>query len=129
FKYIVFAMSIGVIILVSQLLEQHNQFNQKKLIVYNIPKTSAMDFISAKSNVLLTDTAFAKNESGLKFRVKNNWAELGMNNTTIISNDFQTNNLTVNSNFIQFYDKRMAIVNENRALKSRELLSLKPLHI
>ena len=127
FKYIVFAMSIGVIILVSQLVEQHNQFNQKKLIVYNIPKTSAIDFISAKTNVLLTDTAFAKNESGLKFHVKNNWTELGMNNTTIISSDFQTNNLTVNSNFIQFYDKRMAIVNENGLLKSRELFSLKPL--
>jgi len=127
FKYLVFAMSLAVILLSLQVVEQYKQFDQKKFIIYDIPKTSAIDFISAKSNVLLTDTAFSKNESGLKFRVKNNWAELGINNTKIISGNFKTNKLIVNENFIQFYEKRMAMVNSGGIIKNKNLLSLKPL--
>lgn len=129
FRYLLFALSLGLIILCSQLVEQYHQNHQKKLIIYNIPKTSAIDFISAKSNVLMTDTAFAHNEGGLKFRVKNNWSELGINNTKIISSNLKTNNLYINNNFIQFCDKRMAVINENGLMNFKNILSLKPLSI
>ena len=129
YKYLMFAMSLAVIILCSQLIEQYRQFNQEKWIVYNIPKTSAMDFISEKSNVFLTDTAFANNKSGLSFRIKHNWWDLGLNNTKIISGNFHSGNLTINNDLIQFDDKRMAIVNEKGPIKNSALLSFKPLSI
>jgi competence protein ComEC len=129
FKYLLFALGLTVIVLCSQLMEQHHQFNQKKLIIYNVPKTSAIDFISAKSNVLFTDTTFAHNESGLLFHVKHNWWDLGINNTKIISTDFQTNNLTVHTNFIQFFDKRMVILNEKGTVDNKVMASLNPLAV
>ena len=64
YRYLVYSMCFAIIILCSQILEQNNQFAQRKMIIYNIPKTSAIDFISSKSNVFLTDSTFAKNESG-----------------------------------------------------------------
>ena len=36
----------------------------------------------------ITDSAFANNESALLFRVKHNWWDLGVKNTSITTTDF-----------------------------------------
>ncbi len=110
YRYLVYSMCFAIIILCSQILEQNNQFAQRKMIIYNIPKTSAIDFISSKSNVFLTDSTFAKNESGLLFRVKHNWWDLGLTNSKVISTEIKTNDLNIKDQFVQFFDKRMAII-------------------
>lgn len=110
FSHLVFVLCFCVAIFISQIIEQQQQFKQKKLIIYNVPKTSAIDFINAKNNVLLTDTAFAHNESRLLFHVKHNWWDLGINNNQIISNNIKTNNLFIKDDFIQFYDKKIALI-------------------
>lgn len=112
FKYLLAALALFIVILCSQIVEQREQFTQRKVIVYNVPKTSAIDFINAKSNVLLTDTAFAHNESRLLFHIKHNWWDLGMNNTQIVSGNIKTQNLAITDNYIQFYNKKIVIVNE-----------------
>lgn len=114
FIYLAGAFCIFIVILCSQVIEQHQQFEQKKLIVYNIPKTNAIDFITAKSNVLLTNKTFATNEYGLLFHIKHNWWDLGINDTKIISDSIRTKNLWVKNNVIRFYDKRIIIVNDNK---------------
>lgn len=113
FKLLFISLSLLLFIGCSQISEQLQQEHQKKFIVYNIPKTSAIDFVSARSNVLLTDTAFAKNEAGLSFRVKNNWYDLGMKRSCIVSQNIRTENLLINSGFIQFYDKHVVLINEH----------------
>lgn len=113
-------------ILSSQLIEQFNQYQQKSFVIYNIPKTSAIDFISAKRNILLTDTAFAKNEKALLYRVKHNLWNLGINNTKIISENIKTNYLSINNNFIQFYDLRMTKIN---AINNFKIVAKDPIHL
>jgi competence protein ComEC len=112
YNYIVYALIATILILCIQIVEQRNEFNQKQLIVYNVPKTSAIDFIGAKANVLLTDSVFAKNESGLLFHVKHNWWELGLNESKIISTNIHLENLSIDDNYIQFYEKRIVILNK-----------------
>lgn len=129
YNYILVALCFAIVILFSQIAEQHEQFNQKKIIVYNIPKTSAIDFISFKNNIFLTDSVFAKNESGLLFRVRHNWWDLGLTNSKIISNNIKTNVLTIKGQFIQFFDKRMAIVNSQDVFKKYSFSSLKTIHV
>lgn len=110
------AFSVMIALLVSQLIEQRQQFRQQKFIVYNIPKTSALDFISAKENVLLTDTAFAKNKSGLQFNIQTNWCNLGIDHTTIVSGNIRTNALNIHNNCIQFNRKRLLIINSRETI-------------
>lgn len=129
YNYILVALCFGILILCSQIAEQHDQFNQKKMIIYNIPKTSAIDFISSKNNVFLTDSVFAKNESGLLFRVKHNWWDLGMNNSKVVSDKIQTNNLCIKNNFVQFYDKRMVIIETKSLFKISPQLIVRPLAV
>ena len=118
-KYLVYALGVMIIIFVSQLLEQQQQFRQQKLIVYNIPKTSAIDFISAKQNVLLTDSAFAKNKSGQQFNIKTNWCNLGIDHTTIVSGNIRTNSLNIHNNSIQFRQKRLLIINSKESIHTK----------
>lgn len=117
FSLLIYAFSLTIVILFSQIVEQRQQVQQKKIIVYNIPKTSAMDFISSNNNVLLTDSAFANNESALLFRVKHNWWDLGITNSTIKTNDFSTTNLIIKKNYILFYSKKIVIINEQSKFK------------
>jgi competence protein ComEC len=118
YSYLVAALALCVIIFCSQIREQFYQYQQKKFIVYNVPKTSAIDFIHSKSNTLLTDSAFAKNESGLLFRVKHNWWDLGLNNNRITSTNIKTNHLSINNNFIQFFDKRIVLIDKKPKKKA-----------
>lgn len=108
--YLMYSLSFCIAILVSQTIEQYHEFIQKKIVVYNVPKTSAIDFINSKSNILLTDSAFAQNKSGLLFHVKHNWWDLGLNNNNIISENFETRIFKNKNNFIQFLDKRMVVL-------------------
>ncbi|HLC82907.1 MAG TPA: ComEC/Rec2 family competence protein, partial [Bacteroidia bacterium] len=112
YYFLIYSLSFCVFILISQVVEQQIQFNQKKIVVYNVAKTTAIDFVNSKQNVLLTDSVFAKNDSRLLFHVKHNWWDLGMNNSQIISENFTTENLIVKSNFIQFFDKRLFVLNK-----------------
>ncbi len=129
FKYLLYALVLTAVILSIRIAEDYQHSGQKKLIVYNIPKISAVDFISAKSNVLLTDTALANHESALLFHVKHNWWELGLSNSTVITSSITAENIKIKNNFIQFMDKRIAVLNDKSELKNAEKLSAQPINL
>lgn len=112
YKFLIFSLSFCVVILISQVVEQQMQFNQKKIVIYNVAKTTAIDFVNTKQNVLLTDSVFAKSDSRLLFHVKHNWWDLGMNKSKIISEDFISESLYIKNNFIQFFNKRLYVLNK-----------------
>ncbi|MGZ4076933.1 MAG: hypothetical protein ACXVDW_05215, partial [Bacteroidia bacterium] len=115
--YLIYALAGTILILCIQVSEQFHEFNQKEIVVYNIPKTSAVDFITGKNNILLTDSVFAKNESAILFHIKHNWWELGLNSNKIYSENIHSGCLAVENNFVQFYDKRMVILNNKFSVK------------
>ena len=109
-RYLRYACCTAILMLISQLYEQRQQFHQKKFIVYNIPKTSAIDFISAKTNVLFTDPAFAKNESGLQFNIRNNWYNLGINSPKIVAGNIRSSAHTIDNRMVCFHGKTILLV-------------------
>ena len=117
------------ILLINLTVEQFKESHQKKFIVYNIPKVSAMDFISGKNNVFITDTIFAKDDKRLLYHVKHNWWDSGINETKITSTDIETNNLTIINNYIQFYTKRIVVINNQYNTKHLGILDLQPIII
>jgi competence protein ComEC len=111
-KYVFYAFTMMILILCSQILEQYQQSNQRKLIIYNIPKTSAIDFISSRSSTLLTDSLFAQNESSQLFHVKHNWWDLGINKYNIITNEKGAEG----TELIKFRNKNILIINKRAPL-------------
>jgi len=127
YKILIFSLAVMVFVLFIQIIEQHEQLKQKKMVIYNVPKTSAVDFISGKQNVLLADSLFANNESRLLFHVKHNWWDLGVSSNQIVVADFKNEQLKIKNNAIQFYDKTMVIVNKNSKLVKNVDASIEPL--
>ncbi len=127
--FLIVAASSALVLLSSFTVRQYNEYHQKRFIVYNIPKVSALDFISAKSNVLLTDTVFAKDADGLLYHIKHNWWDKGINKTKIISSDIDNNNLMIRSNYIIFYNLRIVIITNKPELKLMGKLTIEPIQI
>jgi competence protein ComEC len=109
YMYLLLSCSALLVMLFVQIVEQQKEFSRKRIVVYNISKTSAIDFIDSKSNVLFTDSALAYNQSALLYNVKHNWWNLGVTNSKIITDNYTNKHLFIHHNFIQFYNKRIVI--------------------
>jgi len=121
----IYAIGLAIILAVSFSIKNYKRINQRKFIVYNINKTSAYDFIDGKQNFLLSDSLLLNDEKKQQFHLQNNWDRSGLNNTTTLdltssdSHEFQNHFIYKRNNFIQFGNKRIAILNrKNSYLKN-----------
>lgn len=116
-KFARYFFIILIFLLAYQIFESHLQRKQKKFVVYNISKTSAIDFIDGRKNYLLSDSSFINNESRILFHVRHHWWDLGLRDNLFF--DFQRTkeikgkNLFLQDGFAQFHEKRFAFINKN----------------
>jgi len=115
-EYLRLTLVAVILFLLIQCLDSFQESRQKKIVVYNIPKTVAYDFISGKNTVFIGDSSLTNNNSQMLFHIKHNWWDLGVDQQQIIAsekiNNHRDNYLFARNGFIQFYDKRIAIVSE-----------------
>lgn len=111
-RFLYLALCSVILILFSQIIEQSLQFHQHKFIVYNIPKTTAIDLISSRHNTLFTDSSLANNNSALLFHIKHNWWDLGMEKSSIITGNSSSSEVLISNNIIEFNDKKIIVVKE-----------------
>ena len=129
YNYLLVTMGLLILLLGFQIVEQNEQGYQKKIIVYNVPKSTAIDFVGARNAVLFVDTALANNEKLISYQIKNNWSDMGIKHSMIISDNFKNFDLIIKDKFAQFYDKRIAILSDfNLDYKKRSIPS-KPLYV
>ena len=133
-KYNWFRLGLISIILFFGLLifEKNQNFNNRKIIVYNIDKISAYNFIDKTDNVLISDFNKKSDHKNLMFFIKNNWLSLGLENEKIVdlkklnpkyifSNIIAVDNRNIflKNKFIDYYGKRLLILNDKNQLKHR----------
>ncbi|MGE0561122.1 MAG: ComEC/Rec2 family competence protein [Flavobacteriales bacterium] len=107
-------------------LDNYKLLNQKKLIIYNIPKHTAINFIDGDDNILVADQKLLQAENKLNFHVQNNWIDKGvetekivnieqLKKTHLLSNIYKIDNkhLFTKNNYFQFYNKQVVIVDNN----------------
>lgn len=127
-QYLRYTMVLVIAFFGIQLLESYQEINQKKFIVYNIPKISAYDFIQGKQVLLLADSSLIYNDSRLLFHLKHNWYDLGIKQQTMLNNKtvkkWGNNALFVKDNFVQFYHKRIAIINALSTKNTKEKINV-----
>jgi len=115
-KYIFITLTTLVLLLTLQTAESHAIKKQKTIIVYNIPKIAAYDFINGKQTVFIGDSFLIHNPSRMLFHIKHNWWDRNVTDYKTLEvgkgNNFSDKNLSVKHNFIQFKNKIIAIVNK-----------------
>ena len=107
--------SLAAILLSANLAyETFVQNQQKSVIVYHVPNQRAIDFIDGTKNYMIADSSLTSDWSKMLFHIKHNWWESGVHKHQYISEKekLETPNLWNNRGFIQFHDKRIAIVDQ-----------------
>jgi len=107
---------IAIVIASSLGLKNLNSLMQKKMIVYNLNKSSAIDLIAGQQHTLICDSLLKDNSKLISTHLMNNWNLLKLYDPDYYRIDSHKadsvkENVLIESNFIQFYDKRLAIVN------------------
>jgi hypothetical protein len=91
---------------------------QNKLIVYDINKNSAVDFISGNTNYLFTDNKLINDENSIRFNVLQNWYWMGAVNNKFVDiyskERLEENDIVkcANENYLLFQNKRIGIVGD-----------------
>lgn len=117
-RYLKYGLALIIILLGFQVVEGYKEANQRKLIVYNVSKTSAYDFIDGRVHLLLTDSSLINDENKLLFHIRHNWWDMGIKNENMVdiqqmSMVAEQGNLFIKDNLLQFYDKRLVLIKES----------------
>ncbi len=118
FKYLLIGSLLLSTFLILNLVFSYGTNNNKKLIVYNINKHTAIGFIDKSNNFILGNTELISDEHKLLFHVQNYW----INNAAkpyqsidimTIENKPPSGNLFRCGNYFQFYNTRLAVINHH----------------
>jgi len=130
-KYNWFRLSLISIILFLGLLilEKTQNLSNRKIIIYNIDRISAYNFIDKTDNVLISDFNEKSDHKNLMFFIKNNWLSLGLENEKIVDLkklnpqyiftnlvNIDNRNIFIKDKFINYYGKRLLILNNKNQL-------------
>ncbi|HNR19381.1 MAG TPA: ComEC/Rec2 family competence protein [Bacteroidia bacterium] len=112
-KLIFASLLLSIILCVLQINEKIVQKQQQKLIVYSVPRKTAIDFISGNDHVFVADKNLIENASQLRFFVQHNWDDLGLNPAI---NVYPENILDNRPNLQFYYQKKGFVLFENKTV-------------
>ncbi len=116
-RWVIMALSCIVVVSCVQLGTKLNQIQQQQIIVYDLPKKSAIDFIDGATIYALADSSITEKDYIYNIQ-SNRWAN-GINEVIPIKKErIQTSNFFKKGNLFQFYDTKLAIINQ--ALPKKE---------
>jgi len=129
FKYLLFGCCFIAVFLMSTFWVSFSGLDQRKIIIYNIPQFSAINFIDGADNILVSDIKLTQNRSKLMFHVQNNWINNGVDKEKVVNLDhlikkyslsniyrISNRNLFTKRNYFQFYDTKIAIIDNKYQL-------------
>ncbi|MCD4772204.1 MAG: ComEC family competence protein [Bacteroidales bacterium] len=118
-KIYFFFVMIAIFFLVGiSTFKNHSYLKQRKIIVYNIRKHSAIDLINGKENIFITDSILFNDENKINYHLQNHWWKLDLTKTKKVNADEDiqepgNNSIFKSGNFIQFFDKRILILDKD----------------
>ena len=116
-RFMRYAIISSILLCFSFAYKNYSRLNQRKFIVYNVNKNSAYDFIDGKTDYFFADSLMMNDKKKHSFNIQNNWCNSGLKENVKINLSsekfaFQSPVIYFKNNFLQFYDKRLIIVNE-----------------
>jgi len=107
----------------SLVIKEYQNFNQQKLIIYNINKCSAYDFINGRTSLLLADSIILADKNIQDNSFTPNRIYCGINrfkNISLTSQNFNNPNLYKKNNFIQFLNRHIVVIDKSNAFPSSD---------
>lgn len=115
-----FGLACTLVFSTSVFLDKWNSFSQKKIIVYNVPMHSAIDFIDGGQYQLVADSGILHDPLLQKYNLYPARISLSANNSRGVFDPIFHNN-----NFYQFYNKKLLVIDTAKLyLPSSQKISL-----
>ncbi len=112
FKLIKIAISLSVLLVIYQIYEKVTLQNQQYFIVYDVKGEQAIDFVDGSNNYFIADENLANNQSKMRFHIHHFRWERRVKKSTLIPKIFETNNYFRRDNYIQFFDKKILLLDK-----------------
>jgi competence protein ComEC len=96
-----------------QIEEQYSTQKQQYFIVYDLPKERAIDFMDGNQNYFLASESLYNDKNKMRFNIQHFRWERRMIESTIIPANFTANNYFRRDNYIQFFDQKFLLWDEN----------------
>ncbi|GCC51824.1 DUF4131 domain-containing protein [Chryseotalea sanaruensis] len=112
FAYLKVAFGFVLLLAVSMWYHYHEAVNKHEWIVYKVPGSSAMDFISSGRSIFVADSALLNDAARIRFHIRPNRLineVKEVETVAIVSGDDSVNGCKL----LQFRNKRVLIINEN----------------
>lgn len=117
-NYLFVSLGLSILLMISISFRSYENLQQKKIIVYHVNKSTAIEFLENKKCNVFIDSALQQNTSGIDYNIRNNWIKNGTNSNNdihLLTESIEMGNLYKRDNYIKFFDKTMVVV--NRELK------------
>lgn len=118
-RYLRFFLWSLITLFLVQLVNKMQLDNQRKFIVYAIPKKSVIDFVFADEHMLIVDSIKAKLINRELNQLESYWMRLGLKAPVSVTENMKTKVIFVQDEMIQFYDKRIVILKNDEKTKLR----------
>jgi competence protein ComEC len=112
-RFLFGSLVILILMLIPGFVRNLRHLQQHHIFVYNVPKATAIDFISGKSGILMVDSVLITESTKLDYHIKNNRILSGLGSDPELfhcSRDSKDNYFFKKNCFIQFGNIRMVLI-------------------
>ncbi|GIV34546.1 MAG: competence protein [Chitinophagales bacterium] len=125
-EFLLASLSMLTLLLVINTAGQWRALQQSKLVVYSIPRTTAIDFISGNRHFFIADSSLLRDKERMLFHVKHNWWNNRLRLPVTSFSDNQSRSfLKKHENYLLFHHTRILVIDDTYQLpdsKGRLLL-------
>ena len=112
FNGIKITLMLSCLLISYQIYEKISMQNQKYFVVYDVAKESGIDFVNGNKNYFIASESLNNNKSKMRFYFMHYRWERRVINSTLVPADFTSNNYFRKGNFIQFFNQKILLWNE-----------------
>ena len=113
FKHIKLSILLMIVFMSFQIREMNSTYKQKKIIFYDIPKGTAIDFVDGVDCYFYATDWIVNDKSKIRFNILHNRWEINIENVVRIIDEFDSDNLKLADNYIQFFENDICFL-ENK---------------
>jgi len=117
FKYIQISIFILIVSMGLQISESHLLLKQKKIVLYDVPKGTAIDFIDGTDCYFKATDWLVEDKSKMRFNILHHRWEINIDQVNRIVSDFESENIKFKNDLLQFYDKKFYFLKDANYVK------------
>jgi competence protein ComEC len=109
--YLLASLGMLSLLLAWNIAEKYRHLQQRRMIVYAVPKATAVDFISGTDHIFAADSSLLSDYDRMLFHIKHNWWKSGLRTAVAsVSSDFKKSFAEKQRHYIQFLNQRIVLI-------------------